>query len=115
MKFILATGGTGGHLFPALRVARELRREGHDVLFLGSFTRGRAHIEQSGFVFEDLGARGFISVPWKEKCSSMVAMAGAVVRALRSLRAFRPDGVIGSEAMGRFRLSVRRFSCDVRS
>lgn len=50
VRIILTTGGTGGHIFPALAVAEQLRREGAELLFVGSQYGseakqiGRAHV-----------------------------------------------------------------------
>jgi UDP-N-acetylglucosamine--N-acetylmuramyl-(pentapeptide) pyrophosphoryl-undecaprenol N-acetylglucosamine transferase len=41
MRFILASGGTGGHLFPAVSLAKTLRARGHDVLLITD-TRGKS-------------------------------------------------------------------------
>jgi len=35
-SFVMAGGGTGGHVIPALAVARELRERGHTVRFIGT-------------------------------------------------------------------------------
>ena len=36
MKFIMAGGGTGGHVIPLIAVARELTRLGHEAVFVGT-------------------------------------------------------------------------------
>lgn len=79
VKLIIAGGGTGGHVFPALAIAEEpLRRdEGHEVLFIGARHGLEARILPSeGFnlrtidvvglkgkgFFGSLG--GFSRIPW---------------------------------------------------
>lgn len=41
MRLILASGGTGGHLFPAVSLGKTLKRRGHDILLITD-TRGQA-------------------------------------------------------------------------
>jgi UDP-N-acetylglucosamine--N-acetylmuramyl-(pentapeptide) pyrophosphoryl-undecaprenol N-acetylglucosamine transferase len=36
MKVLIAGGGTAGHVFPAVALARELASRGHDVRFAGT-------------------------------------------------------------------------------
>ena len=38
-KVIITTGGTGGHIYPALAVAKEFIARGNEVLFVGSSSR----------------------------------------------------------------------------
>lgn len=102
MKFIIATGGTGGHLFPALRVAQELKREGHDILFLGSFNQRQEQMRESGFAFEDLGSKGFKLAPLKEAFDAVIAMIKAICKAFRLLKKNHPDAVLGFGGYGAF-------------
>ncbi len=62
-RAILTTGGTGGHIFPALAVADELRRRypGIRVLFAGSqYGPEGALAEKAGLEFAGLPVRGFL-------------------------------------------------------
>jgi len=102
MKFVIATGGTGGHLFPSIQVAEELDRQGHDIFFLGSFKRTSAQMQKTGFPYEDLNARGLILASHKETFGSVIAMIKAILKAFRSLRKIKPDVVLGFGGYGAF-------------
>lgn len=48
MKIVFVAGGTGGHIYPALTLASELKNKGHEILFIGSSTRMEKDIVPSG-------------------------------------------------------------------
>ena len=61
-RFIISGGGTGGHIFPAISIANELkaRYPGCDILFVGAL--GRMEMErvpQAGYPIEGLPVQGF--------------------------------------------------------
>lgn len=54
-KILITTGGTGGHIYPALAVADELRKQGNEVIFLGTLHRMEKDlVPDSGYKFYGL-------------------------------------------------------------
>lgn len=54
-KVIITTGGTGGHIYPALSVANELIEDGIEVIFVGSNSRmEKDMVSKSGVKFIEL-------------------------------------------------------------
>ena len=98
-RILFAGGGTGGHLYPAIAVARELqaRHEGARILFVGT----RRGIESRVVPAEKLdiqfiasrGVRGRGAVG--AAVTAMVLAAG-VLQAIRIVTGFAPDIVFGS-------------------
>jgi UDP-N-acetylglucosamine--N-acetylmuramyl-(pentapeptide) pyrophosphoryl-undecaprenol N-acetylglucosamine transferase len=52
MRLVFATGGTGGHIFPAVAIANEAKRRGYEPVFLGHKNGMEAElVPQAGFQF----------------------------------------------------------------
>ena len=97
MKAILAGGGTGGHVIPAIAIAQELqRRYQAEVLFIGT-ARGLENrlVPAAGFPLElvKVGALNRVSLATRVK--TLFDLPPAVFSAGRLLNEFRPDVVIG--------------------
>lgn len=93
---MVMAGGTGGHVFPALAVARALRADGWEVVWLGTATGLEARIvPQDGLTLETVevsalrgkGLRALLVAPFR--------LAGALRQALRVIRRVRPAAVLG--------------------
>ncbi|RTZ73722.1 MAG: undecaprenyldiphospho-muramoylpentapeptide beta-N-acetylglucosaminyltransferase [Gammaproteobacteria bacterium] len=95
-RIMIMAGGTGGHVFPALAVARELRSRGWDVKWMGTPDSFEARtVPAAGFDLETVqahrlrgqGAAGLILAPFR--------LLHAIGQAWRVLRRSRPDVVLG--------------------
>lgn len=97
MRVILAGGGTGGHVIPALAIANELRqRSGAEVLFVGT-SRGieTRLVPAAGYQLKLIEVGALNRVSLRTRLKTMVSLPLAVLEARRLLREFNPDVVIG--------------------
>jgi UDP-N-acetylglucosamine--N-acetylmuramyl-(pentapeptide) pyrophosphoryl-undecaprenol N-acetylglucosamine transferase len=98
MKAIIAGGGTGGHLFPGIAVAREIQRRhpGSEILFVGAEKGIEARIVPSeGFPLRTLPIGGLKGKGVQLALKNAVGMLGGLIKAKRILKDFEPDVVIG--------------------
>jgi UDP-N-acetylglucosamine--N-acetylmuramyl-(pentapeptide) pyrophosphoryl-undecaprenol N-acetylglucosamine transferase len=99
VRIIVAGGGTGGHLFPALAIAEALRRlePACEILFCGA-DRGieSEQVPKRGFPLVTLPVRGLRRGRIWENLRVPADFLRSVVLAIRSLRRFRPDVVLGT-------------------
>jgi len=102
MKIVLATGSSGGHLYPAIELGEELRHRGHQVIFIGTLGKYRKAPEQRGFEYEVLLTQGLVGKNMGERARGLWLMAGAFCRALNRLAHHRPQVVVGFGGHGSF-------------
>lgn len=93
MKIAIVAGGTGGHIYPALSLAEELEKRGHDITFIGSNDRMEKDvIPQHNFKYIGLDVyttMGGVS----QKIKSLLSIEKAYKKCLDILRGF--DMAIG--------------------
>ena len=98
MRLIMAGGGTGGHLFPGLAVAREFQRRDQmiKIMFVGT-KQGIEHriVPREGFQLETIPIKGLKGRGLRGVAEALYGLPLSVWRSLGILRRFRPDCVIG--------------------
>ncbi len=97
MRIIIAGGGTGGHVIPALAIAQQLKKQFEaDVLFIGT-ARGieTRLVPQAGFPLELIRVGALKNVSLMTRAKTMFDLPRAIAASSRMLTDFDPEVVIG--------------------
>jgi len=97
-RIIIAGGGTGGHIFPAIAIANAIRRRAPQVEFLFVGAKGKMEMEkvpEAGYEIKGIDIAGL-------NRSSVIKNIGLPIKIVKSFfqvrkifKAFKPDAVIG--------------------
>ncbi|NYF81191.1 undecaprenyldiphospho-muramoylpentapeptide beta-N-acetylglucosaminyltransferase [Granulicella arctica] len=97
LRVLIAGGGTGGHVIPALAIGRELRdRHGAEVRFVGT-ARGieTKLVPEAGFALELVRSGQLKNVSLMTRLRTMADLPLGVLHCVRLVRAFKPQVVVG--------------------
>jgi UDP-N-acetylglucosamine--N-acetylmuramyl-(pentapeptide) pyrophosphoryl-undecaprenol N-acetylglucosamine transferase len=99
MKVLIAGGGTGGHVYPGIAVAEELRRtrKGSEVVFVGT-KRGleSTAVPEAGFRLRTIWTRGFPRRAWWRWPLALFSNLVGLLQAFVVVASERPDVVLGT-------------------
>lgn len=98
MKIVIAGGGTGGHVFPALAVARELRSSigAVRVFFIGTERGIEARVvPREGYEIRFIRSEGLVGKSMLRTMRSLLKVPLSLMDARRLLREIEPDLVFG--------------------
>ena len=98
MKIIISGGGTGGHVFPAIAIAKAIKRiePNADILFVGA--KGKIEMEKvpkAGFPIKGLWISGFHRQLTLRNLMFPFKLISSLYKAWSILRKFKPDVAVG--------------------
>lgn len=98
MRLIIAGGGTGGHLFPGLAVAREFKRRDAmmAILFVGTEMGIESRVlPREGFPLETIPVKGLKGRGIRGLLQALYGVPLSFARSLEILGRFQPDCIVG--------------------
>ncbi|BDA59026.1 MULTISPECIES: undecaprenyldiphospho-muramoylpentapeptide beta-N-acetylglucosaminyltransferase [Shewanella] len=95
-RILVMAGGTGGHVFPALAVAKYLAQQGWQVRWLGTADRMEARlVPQYGFDIDFIDIKGVRGNGLVRKLAAPFKVVRSILQAKAVIAEFKPDVVLG--------------------
>ena len=98
MRVIIAGGGTGGHIFPAISIAGEIRRRdsANEILFIGTKNGFEVdRIRKEGYDLKFINSGGIVSMGFVRSLKGVLFAIKGIFDSFRIIMDFKPNVVVG--------------------
>lgn len=99
LRILMSGGGTGGHIFPAITIAQEIKKRLPNAEFLFIGAEGKMEMEkipQAGFRIEGLNIAGLNRSDPLKNLGLPFKIVSSLLKARRIIKEFKPDFAVGT-------------------
>lgn len=95
-RLMVMAGGTGGHVFPGLAVAKKLQQQGWEIRWLGTADRMEADlVPKHGIEIDFIKVKGLRGQGIARLIKAPFQIINAIIQARSHIKAWKPDAVLG--------------------
>ena len=97
MNILIIAGGTGGHVYPALSIAKEFQNQENSIFWIGQdgSLENRISSEEK-FLFYPISSRGFLGKGFFKKVISLFFFLIAIIKSIFLLNRIKPDIIVST-------------------
>lgn len=97
MNVIIIAGGTGGHVYPALSIAKKFKNQKNSIIWIGKEDSLESRISsEEKFLFYPINGRGFLGKSFFGKIISLYFFVMAMIRSIFLFSKIQPDIIVST-------------------